>query len=54
MDKRETLEEIEKYISEIASSEDAMSYRNQVKMAFLTAMCQELAKDNMGKTKFLA
>lgn len=43
MDKRKTLAEIEKYISEIASSKDAMSHRNQVKMAFLTAMCQEIA-----------
>ena len=45
MDKQKTLEEIEKYISEIASRKDAMSHRNQAKMAFLTAMCQAIAKE---------
>ena len=45
MDKQKTLEEIESYISEIASSKDAMSHRNQAKMAFLTAMRQEIARE---------
>lgn len=43
MSKEKTLEEIKKYLSEIAGSKDVMSYRNQAKMAFLTAMYQEIA-----------
>ena len=40
MSKKKTLEEIKKYLSEIAGSKDAMSYRNLAKMASLTAMYQ--------------
>ena len=40
MSKEKTLEEIKEYLSENAGSKDAMSYRNQAKMAFLTAMHQ--------------
>lgn len=43
MNNEKTLKEIEKYLSEIAGSKDAMSYRNQAKMAFLTVMYQEIA-----------
>ena len=43
MNKEKTLKDIKKYLSEIASSKDAMSYRNQSKMAFLTAIYQEIA-----------
>lgn len=45
MSKKKTLKEIKKYLSEIAGSKDAMSYRNQAKMAFLTAMYQEIARE---------
>lgn len=58
MSKEKTLKEIKKYLSEIAGSKDAMSYRNQAKMAFLTAMYQEIAGEKqqsifMGKFQFL-
>lgn len=45
MNKEKTLKEIKQYLSEIVSSKDAMSYRNQAKMAFLTAMYQEIAEE---------
>ena len=45
MNKEKILEEIKKYLSEIAGSKDAMSYRNHSKMAFLTAMYQEIAEE---------
>ena len=43
MNKEKTLEEIKKYLSEIAGSKDAMSYRNQAKMAFFFVIYQEIA-----------